>query len=195
MRVVSRALQPTVLEAARSFPSVVLTGPRRAGKTTLLRRLFPRATYVLLEDPDIQARARSDPRGLLDQIRLPAVFDEIQNVPELFAYVRSRVDAEPRAMGRWLFTGSQEAPLIQGQPAAWRLSGSARTAGPTRPLVQFLPANLHRTRRPPDPELRPISRRPSASPSPPSANGCTCSRSQARFCSCSPTSPTSASAC
>jgi len=43
MRFISRAIQPSVLEAVRSFPAVVLTGPRRTGKTTLLRRLFPRA--------------------------------------------------------------------------------------------------------------------------------------------------------
>ena len=44
MRFIPRAIQPAVLKAARAFPAVVMTGPRRAGKTTLLRRLFPRAT-------------------------------------------------------------------------------------------------------------------------------------------------------
>ncbi len=100
--------------AARAFPAVVLTGPRGAGKTTLLRRLFPRAAYVLLDDPDVQARARSDPRALLEELRLPALFDEIRNAPELLAYIRTRIDRNPRQMGRWLFTGSQEAPLMQG---------------------------------------------------------------------------------
>jgi len=99
MHFIPRAIQPAALEAGRSFPAVVVTGPRRAGKTTLLRGLFPRATYVLLEDPDIQARARSDPRGLLDELRLPALFDEIQNVPELFAYIRTRIDRDPRKGG------------------------------------------------------------------------------------------------
>jgi predicted AAA+ superfamily ATPase len=107
-------MAPTALGAARSFPAVVITGPRRTGKTTLLRRLFPRATYVLLEDPDIQARARSDPRALLDELKPPVIFDEIQNVPELLGYVRTRIDQAPRKMGQWLFTGSQEAPLMQG---------------------------------------------------------------------------------
>jgi uncharacterized protein len=79
-----------------------------------LRHAFPRARYVLLEDPDIQARARSDPRGLIDELHLPVLFDEIQNVPELFDYIRTRIDHSPRRMGQWLFTGSQEAPLMQG---------------------------------------------------------------------------------
>ncbi|SPE33393.1 conserved hypothetical protein [Candidatus Sulfopaludibacter sp. SbA6] len=113
MRFVARAIRDSVLEASRSFPAVVLTGPRRAGKTTLLRRLFPRAAYVLLEDPDVQARARSDPRSLMEELRPPVVFDEIQNVPELFAYIRTMIDHAPRKMGRWLLTGSQEAPLMQ----------------------------------------------------------------------------------
>jgi uncharacterized protein len=114
MRIVGRAIAQTVLEAARSFPAIVITGPRRTGKTTILRRLFPKASYVLLEDPDIQARARSDPRGLLEYYRPPVLFDEIQNVPELLPYIRTRIDQRPHEMGRWLFTGSQEAPLMKG---------------------------------------------------------------------------------
>jgi len=92
----------------------VITGPRRSGKTTLLRRLFPKAAYILLEDPDIQTRVRSDPRAFLEELKPPVIFDEIQNVPELFDYVRTLIDAKPRRMGQWLFTGSQEAPLMRG---------------------------------------------------------------------------------
>lgn len=114
MKYVARAISNTVSEAAKNFPAVVLTGPRRAGKTTVFRHAFPRAKYVLLEDPDVRNRAKADPRGLLDDLKPPVIFDEIQNVPELFDYIRSRIDARPRDMGRWLFTGSQEAPLMLG---------------------------------------------------------------------------------
>ena len=138
MRYIPRAIQRIVLEAARSFPAVVVTGPRRAGKTTLLQRLFPDASFVLLEDLDIQARARSDPRSLLEEIRLPALFDEIQNVPELFAYIRTRIDQNPGETGQWLFTGSQEAPLMQGVSES--MAGRAA-------ILQLLPFSLSETDR------------------------------------------------
>jgi hypothetical protein len=34
---------------------------------------------------------RSDPRAFLEEITPPVIFDEIQNVPELFDYVRTRL--------------------------------------------------------------------------------------------------------
>jgi len=133
MRYVARQLAPVLLNAFRHFPAVVVTGPRRAGKTTLLRKLFPKARYVLLEDPDIQARVRSDPRAFLEELQPPAVFDEIQNAPELLDYVRTLIDSRPRRMGQWLFTGSQEAPLMRGITES--MAGRAA-------ILQLLPFSL-----------------------------------------------------
>ena len=114
MSYLRRELEAEVLRAARGFSAVVLTGPRRAGKTWLLKHLLPEAGYFLLEDPALVARLRADPEGFLDALRPPVILDEIQNVPEVFAFVRARIDRQPRRKGQWFLTGSQEAPLMRG---------------------------------------------------------------------------------
>jgi len=127
-----------VVWAARHFPAVVLTGPRRAGKTMLLRRLFPAASYFLLEDPDVVSRLRADPQGFLDAVKTPVILDEVQQVPEVFAFVRSRIDRNPRRAGQWLLTGSQEAPLMQGVTES--MAGRAA-------VLQLLPLSTRETPR------------------------------------------------
>jgi predicted AAA+ superfamily ATPase len=138
VRYVARELEGTLRKAAARFPAVVLTGPRRAGKTFLLQHVLPDADYVLLEDPDVVARFRNDPHGFLDARRPPAILDEVQNVPEVFAYVRSRIDREPRRPGRWFLTGSQEAPLMRGVTES--MAGRAA-------VLQLLPFSVRETAR------------------------------------------------
>jgi predicted AAA+ superfamily ATPase len=136
VRYISRALEKPIGRAVKSFPAMVLTGPRRAGKTWLLQHLFPAASYFLLEDPDLVARFRSDPQGFLDDVRTPAILDEVQHVPEILAFVRSRIDRQPRRAGQWLLTGSQEAPLMQGVSES--MAGRAA-------VLQLLPLSVHET--------------------------------------------------
>lgn len=114
LRHIPRLLAAELRRAAGSFPVMILAGPRRAGKTCLLQRCFPRAAYRLLEDPDVIARVQSDPRAFLDEAGTPVILDEIQNVPELLNYVRSRADRSGGRSCRWLVTGSQEAGLMRG---------------------------------------------------------------------------------
>ena len=63
MNYIHRELEKQAVQAVRAFPAVVLTGPRRAGKTFMLRRLFPKASHFLLEDPDV-VKGASDSLGL-----------------------------------------------------------------------------------------------------------------------------------
>ena len=114
MPYIHRTAERPLSTAAHHFPAVLLTGARQCGKTTLLKRVFPQANYVLLEDPDVIARVNSDPRGFLDELKTPVVLDEIQNTPALLGYIRTRIDAAPNQNGQWLMTGSEEAPLMRG---------------------------------------------------------------------------------
>ncbi len=138
MRYVHRGLETQVLKAAGAFPAVVLTGPRRAGKTWLLQHLLPEADYYLLEDPTVVARLRADPQGFLDGVRFPVILDEVQNAPEVFALVRARLDARPRRTGQWFLTGSQEAPLMRGVTES--MAGRAA-------VLQLLPFSTREHRR------------------------------------------------
>ena len=136
MRPIRRELEPQLRRAARGFPAVVVTGPRRAGKTWLLTHCFPGASYHLFEDPDIVARFRNDPQGFLDGVKLPAILDEIQNAPEVFNYVRSRIDRAPRRAGQWFLTGSQETGLMRNVTES--MAGRAA-------VLQLLPMSARET--------------------------------------------------
>ena len=138
MKFIPRQLAAELRSAAKAFPSLILTGPRRAGKTTLLRKVFPKADYFLLEDPDLIARFRADPRSFVEEIKPPAIFDEIQHVPEVLNYLRSVIDRHPERKGQWFLTGSQEAPLMQGVSES--MTGRAA-------IFQLLPFSCEETKK------------------------------------------------
>ena len=138
MKYIPRLIESELLRASKYFSTLILTGPRRAGKTTLLRKCFPRAEYYLLEDPDVISRLRMDPRSFIEEVTPPAILDEIQNVPEILNYVRSLVDRHPNKKGQWFLAGSQEAPLMKGITES--LAGRAA-------LFQLLPLSSQETPR------------------------------------------------
>ncbi len=109
-----RALRPTLELALRSFPAVLLTGPRQAGKTTFVRHSLPNASYVTLDDPVVSAFARDDPQGFLQSHKTPLILDEIQQLPELLPFLKVAIDANRSQKGRFVLTGSQQFALMQG---------------------------------------------------------------------------------
>lgn len=148
-----RKLTPELTKALKQFPAIVLTGPRRTGKTFLLRHLLPKAQYILLEDPDLLARVKADPRAFLDSITLPVIIDEIQNAPELLPYIRARIDtAKNQKKGQWLITGSQEFSVMKnvtesmtGRAAIFQLLPiSLSESSKTSPLLGGFPEVLKR---------------------------------------------------
>jgi predicted AAA+ superfamily ATPase len=98
----------------RKYPVITITGPRQSGKTTLARRLTAgtKKPYVNLEAPDVRRFAIGDPRAFLAEYRDGAVFDEIQNAPELLSYLQPLLDGSPKK-GRFILTGSQQFEMMR----------------------------------------------------------------------------------
>ena len=119
------------------YPILTLTGPRQSGKTTLTRHIFPDAEYVNLEDPEVHALALSDMREFLRRHPAPAIFDEVQYVPELLRYIQAEVD-ETRRTAQYILTGSH-------QPAL-RSAISESLAGRTG-LLELLPLTFGELRK------------------------------------------------
>lgn len=98
---------------ARQFPAVLVTGARQAGKTSLLRHLYPQVSYLSLDLPAHAEAAQTAPDALLAQYPEPVIIDEIQYAPSLLRHLKVRIDQD-RSPGRYLLTGSQLFPLMQG---------------------------------------------------------------------------------
>lgn len=110
---IRREIEIPLKEIAATFPAVAIMGPRQCGKTTLAKASFPDLPYVTLEDPDVRGLALRDPRYFLAQYGDGAVFDEIQNAPDLMSYLQGMIDASPDRMGRYVLTGSRQFSLME----------------------------------------------------------------------------------
>ncbi len=109
---ISRVSSRKVLEMAKKFPVITITGPRQSGKTTLCKSVFSQYAYVSLENPDTREFAQSDPKGFLDTYTGNLIIDEAQHVPELFSYIQGIVD-EKKQPGQFILSGSQNFLLLE----------------------------------------------------------------------------------
>jgi predicted AAA+ superfamily ATPase len=110
---IERTLLAELLTCSHAFPAVVLTGPRQVGKTSLLQHAFPDANFVSLDAGVAAEAASGNPEDFLDRLGTPAIIDEIQYVPSLLRFIKTRVD-QSRLPGQYILSGSQAFPLMQG---------------------------------------------------------------------------------
>ncbi len=111
---IERKCQSTLRSLCEQFPAVVVTGARQAGKTALVQKVFPDHTYVSLDLPSLAAQAEHSPEAFLKAHGTPLVLDEVQYAPALFRHLKAAIDAEKKKPGRFILTGSQVFPLMQG---------------------------------------------------------------------------------
>jgi len=111
---IPRDIEIRVRRSARTRPVVVLAGARQTGKTTTLRRLFPKHSFVTLDLPSEAEQAEKEPQAFLERHPPPVIFDEVQYAPALFRHIKARVDAKRTRNGQFLLTGSQKFSLMSG---------------------------------------------------------------------------------
>ena len=108
-----RTITKRVEQINSTFRALVLTGPRQVGKSTLLGSLMPKGmNKVSLDDLSIRELAQTDPRMFLETYPAPLFIDEVQYAPELFPYIKMRVDDNP-ARGQYWLSGSQRFELMK----------------------------------------------------------------------------------
>lgn len=130
INLIDRAIEQTITDALTVFPSVTITGPRQSGKTTLCRKLYPGIPYVNFEDVNVLQNAKDDIAAFLSRFPDGAIFDEVQNFPELLSSLQVIIDEDRfNSSGRkFLLTGSSDFTLMEsvsqsmaGRTAVFRL--------------------------------------------------------------------------
>ena len=117
MEYISRHMENRIMELSKSYSAILLTGPRQAGKTTMLRALAEKENigreYVSLDDLNTRDMAKNDPALFLQLHKPPVLIDEVQYAPELFTYIKIHIDAHHNPGDFWM-TGSQIFRLMRG---------------------------------------------------------------------------------
>jgi len=109
---IKRALEDTVKKTGRSFKAVLVTGPRQAGKSTLLQHLYSALPYITFDDPTVLSRTKSEPGLFFRENTLPVVLDEVQYITELFPYIKMKCDQSDKD-GQFFLTGSQQYRMMK----------------------------------------------------------------------------------
>src|SRR5262249_58161109 len=101
-----RRLTAVLADRLREEPTVVLNGPRTAGKSTLLGAFAQRLGKKVIDcdDPATRAAVRNDP-GRFVTGPDPVVIDEFQHVPELLDAIKAELNRDLRP-GRFVLAGS-----------------------------------------------------------------------------------------
>lgn len=114
MQYIKRALERKFLHMSSFFKTVLVTGARQVGKTTMLKHLAEEQgrTYVTMDNTMVRTLAKSDPVLFFQTYKPPIIIDEIQKAPELFERIKIMCD-ESESRGMFWLTGSQQYEMMK----------------------------------------------------------------------------------
>jgi hypothetical protein len=109
---INRHIEETVRNISKMFGAVLITGPRQAGKTTLLKKVAKNIAYITLDDPIMLQSAREEAGTFFKDTPPPLFVDEIQYAPNLFPYIKMIIDSEHKK-GQFYLSGSQRFVMMK----------------------------------------------------------------------------------
>ena len=114
MDYIKRDLERKFLHMSSAFKTVMVTGARQVGKSTMLKHLAEgqNRTYVTMDDTQLRNFARTEPKLFLQTFQPPILIDEVQKAPELFEEIKILCDNSDERGQFWL-TGSQSKKLVK----------------------------------------------------------------------------------
>jgi len=112
MKYIDRLCADRLRFLLRSFPAVLLVGPRQCGKSTLARHALPKWTHLDLERPSDLAMVTADLEGFFETRSRLVAIDEAQRLPEMFAALRHVIDRS-KGKGRFLLLDSASPALMR----------------------------------------------------------------------------------
>ena len=107
---IPRDISSKILDLKKSKKVILLTGPRQTGKSSLLKKLFPKMSYVSLDRPSTAYKAEYSGEEFLKELESPVIIDEVQNAPALFRHIKYFVDQYKDR--QFFLTGSQKFVLM-----------------------------------------------------------------------------------
>lgn len=121
MNWIARTITRQLVNTINTFPAVLITGPRQVGKSSLLQIIAEDYEYVSFDNPLLLQQAKEDPELFLMNHSKQLILDEIQYIPELFPYLKMRIDTmrldalrgKQEETCLFLLSGSQAYHLMQ----------------------------------------------------------------------------------
>ena len=112
MKYINRLAEDVIKKQEKMFKTILVTGARQVGKTTMLKNIKPDINYITLDDMILNQAAVEDPDLFLKSNKPPIIIDEVQRAPDLLRYIKIQVDNSEEKTQYYL-TGSQKFNLMQ----------------------------------------------------------------------------------
>lgn len=93
---IHRTIETKLDEMYGNFPSILITGSRQSGKSTVLQYISKQKNQkineVSLDDLKERSLAIEDPETFLRTHGVPLIIDEFQYAPNLLSYIKIKID-------------------------------------------------------------------------------------------------------